>query len=171
MNTSLSATPLWRKYELAAAEILGRLHKELGLSSVEGKQKLEGASGTEWEVDAKGIAQDSGAIVLIECKRFPKSKVEQDLIASLAFRIKDLGAAGGIVVSPLGLQEGARRVATSTNVRSIRLNVDATPEQFALWIGNDLFAGLRGQQMSAQTGILTAVVENNVVPPDSENAG
>jgi hypothetical protein len=42
----------------------------------------------------------------------------------LAYRIIDTGADGGILVSPLGLQEGAERVAAAENIISVRLNED-----------------------------------------------
>jgi len=149
----------WRSYERVAAEILDRLKEELGLSAVEGKQSLPGLSGTEWELDAKGITQKSEAFVIVECRRHTTSKIKQEAVAALAFRIQDTGAAGGLLVSPLGFQEGAQKVAASTQIHSVKLNADATPEQFTLSFLGDLFVGLTGVEANAEVGTLTAVVE------------
>ena len=44
----------WREYERVATYLLSKLASEFGLRRVEGKQRLVGgATGTEWEVDAK----------------------------------------------------------------------------------------------------------------------
>jgi Restriction endonuclease len=172
----------WRTYEEVAAAILGRLREELGLSVVEGKQSVPGQSGTEWELDAKGIQQGSDAFVIVECRRHTTSKIKQGAVAALAFQIQDTGAAGGFIVSPLGLQEGAQKVAGAANIHSISLNADATPQEFALSFLGNLFVGLTGVEARAeagrvapsvtvaitgveareQVGTLTAVVENNV---------
>jgi len=172
----------WRTYEEVAAAILGRLREELGLSTVEGKQSVPGQSGTEWELDAKGIRQGSDTFVIVECRRHTTSRIKQGAVAALAFQIQDTGAAGGFIVSPLGLQDGAQKVAGVANIHSIRLNADATPQEFALSFIDTLFVGLTGVEARAeagkvapsvmlaiigveaqgQVGTLTAVVENNV---------
>ena len=58
----------------------GAIHDTLGLGleSVEGKQKLVGKSGMKWEIDGKGVKTEDGAIVVIECRRYPKDKVEAE---------------------------------------------------------------------------------------------
>src|SRR5262250_1546186 len=40
-------------------------------------------------------------------------------LGGIAYRIRDSGAEGGIVVSPLGLQEGAAKVAKKENIVSV----------------------------------------------------
>jgi hypothetical protein len=156
----MKASPIsWRTYEEVAAEILDRLSEELGLSAVEGKQTLQGLSGTAWEIDAKGFKQGSEAFVIVECRHHTTSRIKQEAIAALAFRILDTGAAGGLLVSPLGLQEGAQKVAASANIYSMILNAGATPQQFALSFLEKLFVGLAGVEASAETGKVTASVE------------
>jgi hypothetical protein len=156
----------WRTYEEVATEILGRIRNELGVSSIEGKHSITGLSGTDWELDAKGIAQGSDAFVIVECRRHTTAKIKQEAVAALAFRIQDTGAAGGFLVSPLGFQEGATKVAASANIRSVVLNADATPEQFALRFLGNLFVGVTGVEARGELGCLTAVVENNVPRKD-----
>jgi hypothetical protein len=152
----------WRTYEEVASEILGRLKEELGLSSIEGKQSVPGHSGTDWELDAKGIKEGSDAFVIVECRRYTTSRLKQEAVASLAWRIQDTGAEGGLLVSPLGLQEGASKVAASANILSVVLSADATPQQFALSFLGNLFVGLTGVAARGEVGNVTPVVENNV---------
>lgn len=152
----------WLTYEKVAIDILGRIKEELGLSGVEGKQPAAGSSGTDWELDAKGLKDESGAFVIIECRRYTKSKLKQAAAASLAWCIQDTGAVGGIIVSPLGLQEGAVKVAAAANIKAVTLNADATPQQFVLSFLNNFFIGIVGVEARGQVGQVTAVVESNV---------
>src|ERR1700744_698027 len=95
----------WQTYEEVARYLLEKLSDTLGLGleRVEGKQKLVGKSGMNWEVEGKGIKTDGGAIVVIECRRYTTSKLKPEAIGGLAYRIADVGAAGGIVVTPIGV--------------------------------------------------------------------
>lgn len=133
----------WEEYEGVAAEILAKLASNLGLETVEGKQELQGLSGTSWEIDAKGVAKDKEAFVVIECKRYTTSKLNQELIAGVAYRITDTGASGGIVVSPLGLQEGAALVAKAGNIISVRLGPKCTRESFTMEFLGKVFVGAK----------------------------
>jgi len=153
---------MWRTYEVIATQILDRIKTELGFSAVEGKQSVPGLSGTVWELDAKGVRAGSDAFVIIECRRYTTSKLKQDALASVAWRIQDTGASGGLVVSPLGLQEGASKVAASANIVSAVLGIDATSQQFALSFLNNLFVGVTGVEAHGHVGIVTPVVQNNV---------
>lgn len=130
--------PNWETYEEVCRHILDKFKDEFGLQAVEGKQRLVGKeSGTEWEVDAKGIQEDSENIMIIEARRYTTSKQNQEKIAALAYRIKDTGAEGGIIVSPLGLQAGAEKVAAANNIVSVKINAESTPEQFGInYFGN-----------------------------------
>lgn len=131
----------WETYEEVAAFLLDEISGELGLSSVEGKQRLAGASGTTWEVDGKGVQLGDEGIVLIECKRHNK-RVNQDTVATLAFRIQDLAASGGILVSPLGFQTGARLVAGATNIEEVHLDPNSTTTEYMLNFLNRAFVGV-----------------------------
>jgi formylglycine-generating enzyme required for sulfatase activity len=63
----------------------------------------------------------------------------------LAYRIIDTGADGGILVSPLGLQEGAERVAAAENIISVRLNEDCNRYEFVLGFLNQIRLGVLDQ--------------------------
>lgn len=132
----------WRTYEQVSAYLLEKLRQEFGLEKVEGKQKLVGIkSGTEWEVDAKGISADGEGTVIIECRRYTKSKQSQAKLASLAYGIIDTGAKGGILVSKLGLQKGAKKIAEANNILSVIIDANSTPQNFAVEFLNKLFLG------------------------------
>lgn len=123
----------WEAYEQIAAGLLNDFSSHFGLDRVEGKQKLPGQnSGTTWEVDAKGVRDSDGAIIVVECRRYLGRKINQEAVAGLAYRIADIGAKGGIVVSPLELQMGARNVADAEQIVSVQLDANSTPTDFAM---------------------------------------
>lgn len=120
----------WEIYEDAARKVLFNLRKKLGLSEIEMKQVLAGKSGTKWEIDAKAWVEGSQNFLVVEARRYTGSRLSQEAVAALAFRISDVGATGGIVVSPLPLQRGAKKVAASSGIEHIRLTADSTPEMY-----------------------------------------
>ena len=150
----------WETYEEVAAYLLNRFAKEFGLRYVEGKQKIQGRrSGTEWTIDARGVAESDEVFFIVECRRYTKSKQNretkqnQEKVGGLAYRIRDTGAAGGIIVSPFGLQEGAAKIAAAENIVSVRLTADSTPTEFVIQFFDKLCLGIRGK--STSYGIVT----------------
>src|SRR6476661_295291 len=124
----------WEKYEQVARYLLEKMGDTLGLGleSVEGKQKLVGKSGMKWEIDGKGVKTEDGAIVVIECRRYTTAKVEAEEMGGLAYRIGDLDAAGGIVVTPIGVQEGGEKIAKYEGIEEVHLNADASTTDYVL---------------------------------------
>lgn len=138
----MSTTKTWRSYEEVATFLLNHFAKEFGLDRVEGKQDVVGnRSKTTWEIDAKGVRNADGAFMLIECRRYTTSRQSQEKVGGLAYRIIDTGAIGGIIVSPLGLQEGAEKVAAAENIVEVRLDEDSTPEHFVIHFFDKFRAG------------------------------
>jgi hypothetical protein len=122
----------WRTYEEAAAFLLNCFVEEFGIDRVEGKQHVTGGrTGTEYEIDAKGVRVADGGLMVVECRRYTTSRQNQEKVGALAYRILDMGAFGAIIVSPLGLQAGAKKVAAAENIISVKLDEDSTPEHFA----------------------------------------
>ena len=135
--------PKWESYEEVAAYLLDQFASEFGLGRVEGKQTVVGhRSGTTWEIDAKGFCQDGSGFVIVECRRYTTSKQSQEKVGSLAYRLIDTGAKGGIIVSALGVQEGAKRVAKAENIVSVQLNEDSTRHEYVLRFLNKVVVGL-----------------------------
>lgn len=117
----------WKSYEDLTAHLLEQWAEEFGLDRVERGGKIIGLrSGTEYSLDAKGFKKGGEGIVIIECRRYLKSKQKQEQMGGLAYRIIDTGADGGFIVTPLGLQEGARLIANAENITEVILGPDST---------------------------------------------
>lgn len=136
----------WLRYEQVAQHLLNDFADKLGMSLVEKKQALAGMkSGAGWELDAKGVLSGGDGFMIVECKRYPSSKVEQSEVAALAYQIRDTGAAGGIIVTPLGLQEGARKIAKSDNIIEATLDADSTASEYVMRFLHNVFVGKADQ--------------------------
>jgi hypothetical protein len=106
----------WRQYEQVAAHILNDVAAHFGLKRVEGKQCIPGLrSGTEWEIEAKGLSEDGQTFVIIECRRYTTSKLKQEHLGAIAYRIMDTGSAGGIIVTSIGYLIGRSRNSFNSN--------------------------------------------------------
>jgi hypothetical protein len=130
------------QYEDVTKTILNALRSHLGLACVQGEVRHEGESGTAWNVDASCYRQDDGALLLVECRRKTTRRVDQEEMAGFAFRIGDTGASGGLMVTPIGYQKGAKAVAGATRIGLATLNPDATSREYTLEIAERLFHGL-----------------------------
>jgi hypothetical protein len=136
--------PQWLSYEELAAYLLNRLAKEFGLQSVEGRQKVQGKrSGTSWVIDAKGITEGGQGFFIVECKCYPDRRLNQEMAGGLAYRILDSGADGAILVSPMGFQEGATKIAGAERILSVQLSENCTPTDFAVQFLNKIYMGMR----------------------------
>ncbi|GHU15509.1 hypothetical protein FACS189441_7270 [Betaproteobacteria bacterium] len=122
----------WQTYEEVATYLLNRFAEDFGLGRVEGKQIVPAESGTKWEIDAKGCKDNDTSFVIVECKRYTTNKINQETVAGLAYRIKDTNASGAILVSPIGLQAGAKKIAEKENIIPVTLNQEATTVQYIL---------------------------------------
>jgi len=133
-----------------------------GLGHVEGKQLVPGASGTNWVIDAKGVKSDGGGIVLVECRRHTTSKLSQEQLGGVAFRIIDTGAQGGITVSPLDLQKGAKLVAAHANIVHGMLDPKSTTTEYVMKFLDKFFVGLHGE-VSFKSSLKVKVIKDGKV--------
>jgi hypothetical protein len=144
----------WRTYEEVAQDLLNRFANEFGLKFVEGKQEVQGQL-TDWEIDAKGVVEENAegteGFLIVECRHRSRKRTQAE-VAQLAFTISDTGAAGGIIVSPSGLQKGAAKIAAGKNIIAVRLSKTSTASDFALQFFDKLFLGL-----TAKVGITANV--------------
>lgn len=122
--------PDWRRYEEAARTILANIGHALGITSVGPKQKMPGASGTEWELDARAWAEGEEGFLVVEVRRYATSRLKQEDMAAIAFRVEDVGASGGIIVSPLPPQRGAAIIAKSKGLKCVTISLDSTAETY-----------------------------------------
>lgn len=132
----------WQEYEETSRLLLEMFHRELGLSHIEGEQQLSGSPGVTWNIEAKGVLAGSNeAFVIIECRQI-KRRITQEQAGGLFARIVDTGAAGGIFVTPSGLQRGAALFAAARNIQVIQLSANSTPKDFAMRFLHKLFMGV-----------------------------
>lgn len=140
----------WKSYEEVACYLLEKLSDTLGLGleRVEGKQKLVGKSGMSWEVEGKGVRTDDGAIVVIECRRYTTSKVKAEAMGAIAYRIGDVGAAGGIVVTPIGVRQGGQLIAKGADIQIVHLDENSTTTSYVLEFLGNLVIGVPPAQVT-----------------------
>lgn len=131
----------WRSYEEVAQFLLDQLASHFGLGRVEGKQVVAGV-GTTWEIDAKGVREDAENFVVIECKRHTTQGVSQAVIGALICSIQDTGAVGGIIVSPIPLQTGAKNLAKGKGIADVNLTENSTKTDYILEFLNKIFIGV-----------------------------
>jgi hypothetical protein len=150
-----SAPKPWETYEQVATFLLGQISEQFGLVQVEGKQSVPGLkSGTSWQIDAKGMRQGGTGFVLIEMRRHTTSSLSQEELAAIAYRIDDTGAAGGIVVSPLPLQKGAKLVAQAASVVHVQLNESCTTTEYILRFLNQVMISLAPETFTSTVSVL-----------------
>jgi len=123
----------WRTYEEVAVYLLDLFAAEFGLEEVQGTQSVPGhRSGTSWRLDGKGVLLGGQGFVIVECRRHTTEKLKQESVAAVAYRIQDTGAEGGILVSPIGLQEGAAKVAAAEKVVPVVMDAASTTEDYVV---------------------------------------
>jgi hypothetical protein len=134
----------WKSYEEVGTYLLDQFAAEFGLERVEPKQSVKGLrSGTSWEIDAKGVRHGNDGFVIVEFRRYTTSRQNQGRLGHLAYSIIDTGALGGIIVSPLGLQEGAEKIAGAENVINVVLNENCNRYEYMMRLLDKLMVGVR----------------------------
>jgi len=134
----------WKYYEEVARYLLDQFKEHFKLEDVEIKQKVTGLrSGVKWEIDAKGWKDKTNKLfVIVECRRHTSSGQKQEHLAGLAYRIIDTGATSGIIVSPLPLQKGAKKVAQAEGIVEVTLNEKCTTTDYIMQFLNKVMIGL-----------------------------
>ncbi|WP_417915997.1 restriction endonuclease [Candidatus Electronema sp. JC] len=154
----MSEKKSWQTYEEVVTYLLNKFAEHFGLECVEGKQHVPGTCGTDWEIDAKGVAKNGDGFLIVECRRYTTSRLDQESVAGLAFRIQDTGAQGGFVVTPLDLQEGAKKVAAHENIHHVILDPNSTTNQYVLRFLKKVFVGVTasvGISAEARVGFIS----------------
>jgi hypothetical protein len=136
------ADTTWRSYEEVSQYLLNQFAEHFGLERVEEKQKIIGLrSGRKIEIDGRGVKHGKEGLIVVECKEYGRP-VEAEKLEALAYRISDAGADGGIVVSTMDLQAGAKKIADGEGIVHVRLNADATEDSYILRFLNQMMIGL-----------------------------
>lgn len=129
----------YKTYEDAARALLSDVRSFLGLGEVTGEQKLAGRSGTVWTVEGSAYDVSNERLVLVECKQRKTSALNQETIGGFAYRVNDTGADRGIIITTVGLQKGAKLVADAERITVIKLDYNATSENYIAEIADQLF--------------------------------
>lgn len=133
----------WIKYEEVARYLLDEFAHKFGLSRFEPKQKIRGKRTDRlWEIDAKGVKDGSDIFIVVECRRYTSSRQSQEQMGGLAYKIQEVGASGGIIVSPLGLQAGGKKIAELDNIHEVILDANSTTENYMMKFLNEIIFGL-----------------------------
>ena len=156
----------WKSYEEVAAYLLNQFAEHFDLGRFDGKQIVAGESGTSWEIDAKGYSEDNQHFVIVECKRHTKAGISQAITSSLAWSIQDTGASGGILVSPLGLQAGAKKVAAKADIHEVIMREDSTTTEYLIKFLDKVCLGLTDVISLSITETLTIIkrdIDGNII--------
>ena len=124
----------WENYEIVVGQLINKLasvRNELGLGRIEGKRKMQGRSGEEWEIDIIAYDSADGKPVLVECKHWNR-RVTRDILTTFVYKIRDVGGERGIVVTTSGLQKGARKIADCEHIETIILKRGSSMNDFDL---------------------------------------
>jgi hypothetical protein len=106
------------KYERLVRHFLEtEASKSVQAFEIFGSRHYGGKSGHQHQIDVSMTFSVAGVkvLVLVECKYY-SSKVKIDDVLEFATRLDDIGAHKGIVVTTIGYQEGAEKLARSKGI-------------------------------------------------------
>ena len=83
---------------------------------------------------------DAEGFVVVECKRH-KTRLPKRKLTHLAYSILDTKGAGGIIVTPLDLQAGAKKIAAAENIVPVKLDPESTTKQYVMAFLDRVFVG------------------------------
>lgn len=130
------------EFEQTVQSILDNLRVALSYTRVEGSKKYTGrVSGRRRQIDATAFRTDGG-IILVECKLYG-GRVKAEVVQAFHYMItKELGAAGGLIVTGIGYQAAAEAIARAEQIGTAILNPEATEHDYVLSIAGRLFTGM-----------------------------
>jgi hypothetical protein len=151
----------WKKYEDVAIYLLNEFSDRFGLDRVEGKQHVLGDSGATWEIDGKAVKRSRDGFLIVECRRSTKSRQSQEKVGALAYRVRDTGARGGIIVSPFDLQKGAQIVAQAESISRVTLTPSSTTQDYLMEFLNEAFVALGASDTATIADSVVSIVKTS----------
>ena len=112
--------------------------------------------GTTYEIDVIGYRKGNGRLVIFECRDYAK-KLNQEAVRGFAYRIQVTGAESGYIVTPVGLQSGAKLVADYERINVIRIPRGASPDNYVIQLMHGFLAKVT-EKMPFQDEIKVEVV-------------
>lgn len=157
----------WKSYEEVAQHLLNEFAGRFRLGRVEGKQIVPGASGTDWQIDAKGVCARGEGFVIVECKRHTTRGLCQETVGGLAYRIVDTDAKGAILVTPLALQRGAQKIAKHSKITHVTIDPSSTTTDYIMKFLGQVFVGLQGE-VAVKAKVKIKVIKNGRITETRE---
>ena len=152
-------TERWRTYEEVARHLLNEFAHHFALGRVEGNQILPGESGTNWSIEAKAVRASGEAFLILECRRYTKSRLNQESMGALAYRIRDTRRGWRYRCIALGAPSWRRKkVADAENIFSAILAPASTTTDYMLAFLGRVFHGASFHETVQLTDTFDATV-------------
>lgn len=131
----------WTAYEGAARSVIAGMRGAISLATGGGRHTAEGASGMQWELDAKAWQEGADGFLLVEVRQYD-SPLNQEALAVIAWRIQGIDGSGCIVASSLPQAECSSSVTHTMDSEYLRLTDDSTAENYIAEFLSRRFRGL-----------------------------
>lgn len=119
----------WTAYEDAARSVIAGMREAINLATDGGGRNVEGASGMQWELDARAWQEGADGFLFVEVRQYD-SPLNQEALVVIAWRMQDMDGSGRIVAS-LFPQEQCFLPATNTAASEyLRLTDDSTAQNY-----------------------------------------
>ena len=145
----MSEKQTWERYEDVARQLIDDIKSYLGLSMVNpDKKEFLKKDGGICEIDVSAYDMSDRKLVLVECRKRNK-RLSQEEVHGFAYRIQQTNAKRGIIVTPIGLQKGAKLAANGAKIGLVRLEPNSTLDNYIAQLTqllviklSDLFSGI-----------------------------
>jgi hypothetical protein len=154
-----------KPYEDITRKIISENREFFGLNRVEpGPTSVPAIHGGKYKIEVLAYRKGDERLILFEC-RDREDRLDQEETGGFAYRIQVTGAAKGYLVTPVGLQSGARIVADYEKIGQITIPRGATA-------GNYLARFLDQILLKSTENLgLGDSVQVKVVGPDAGDSG
>ena len=126
----MSEKQTWERYEDVARQLIDDIKSYLGVSMVNpDKKEFQKKDGGICEIDVSAYDMGDGKLVLVECRN-RKKRLSQEEVHGFAYRIQQTNAKRGIIITPIGLQKGARIAADGARIGLVKLEPNSTPDNY-----------------------------------------
>jgi hypothetical protein len=119
----------WAAYEDAARSVIAGMREAINLATGGEAQRVEGASGMQWELDAKAWQEGTDGFLLVEVRQYD-SPLNQEALAVIAWRIHGVDGSGRVVASSLQQEECSSPATNTADTEYLRLTDDSTAQNY-----------------------------------------
>lgn len=119
----------WTAYEDAAQSVIAGMREAISLATGGERKKVEGASGMQWELDARAWQEGADGFLLVEVRQYD-SPLNQAALAVIAWRIQNMDGSGRIVAALLPQEKCVLPAANKADSEYLRLTDDSTAQNY-----------------------------------------